>query len=238
MLCRCCTSSILTGVGDQVFGVRGQSAIQHGAGNCLVVEQRLALRVPSGGERQIAFDIAQEDVSAFGARQFQRGIDQRHQDFIEHADGVELARRFHEERELFEIAGFGGDLDARDLAEKLARRVRSGMQRMEDQVGNIARAKFQPVVALQLVAVHLLAIDEGAVFAAKVHDKKLAIFRNDRAMLARHARVGDHQVAIHLAAHGIGSVIQRQRLLIVALYKDRDGKDAGYARVRRSRHVR
>src|ERR1700693_97582 len=56
-------------------------------------------------------------------------------------------------------------------------------------------------------------------------------------MLARHARVLDHQVAIHLAAYGIRSVIQRQRLLIVPLHEDRDGKDARYARMRRSRHL-
>src|ERR1700719_4311492 len=108
---------------------------------------------------------------------------------------------------------------------------------MEDQVGNIARAKFEPVVALQLVAVHLLAIDEGTVPAAQVYDKKPAVFRNNRSMLARHARVGNHQVAIHLAANGIRSVIQRQRLLITSLDKDRNGKNGGYARMRRSRRV-
>src|ERR1039458_4933249 len=56
-------------------------------------------------------------------------------------------------------------------------------------------------------------------------------------MLAGHARVGDHQVAIHLAAHGVGGVIQLQRLLIIPLYEDRDGKDGGYARMRRRRHA-
>jgi hypothetical protein len=125
------------------------------------------LRVASGGQRQGSVDIAKKNVSAFGAGQFQRGIDQGHQDFVEHADGVELARRFHEEREFLEIARFRRDLNARDLAEELARRVRGGVQRMEDQVGNIARAKFQPVVALQLVAVNFFAIDEGAVLAAR-----------------------------------------------------------------------
>ena len=104
---------------------------------------------------------------------------------------------------------------------------------MEDQIGDIARAKFQPVVALQLVAVDLLAIDEGAVLAAQVYDKKFAILGNDRRVLARYARVGNHQVAIHLAAHRVRGVIQRQRLLVASLYEDRDGKDAGDARMRR-----
>jgi hypothetical protein len=43
-------------------------------------------------------------------------------------------------------------------------------------------------------------------------------------MLARDARIGDDQIAIHFAAHRVGSVIQRQRLLIAALHEDRDGK--------------
>jgi len=40
---------------------------------------------------------------------------------------------------------------------------------------NIARAKFQPVVALQLVAVHFRH-DEEYRAAAQVDDKKLAVF--------------------------------------------------------------
>src|ERR1700674_4418886 len=56
-------------------------------------------------------------------------------------------------------------------------------------------------------------------------------------MLARYTGVGDHQVAIHLAAYSIRSVIQRQRLLIIPLHEDRDGKDTRYARMRRSRHL-
>jgi hypothetical protein len=108
---------------------------------------------------------------------------------------------------------------------------------MKDQVGNIARAEFQPVVALQLVAINFFTVDERPVFAVQVDDKKLAVLGNDGSMLAGYARVGNHQVAIDLAAHGVRRVIQRQRLLIASLYKNRDGKDAGYTRMRRSRHV-
>jgi len=109
---------------------------------------------------------------------------------------------------------------------------------VEDHVGNVAGAELQPVVALQLVPVYLLAIDEGAVFAAQIHDKKLAVFRNDASVLARHARVGDHQVAVHLAAHRVRGVIQRECLLIIALHEDRDGKRCSIYPMRRSRHVR
>ncbi len=69
--------------------------------------------------------------------------------------------------------------------------------------------------------------------AAQVDNKKLAILGHNRSMLARHARIGDHQVAIHLAPHGIRSVIQRQRLLIVSLHENRDRKDSGDTRMRR-----
>src|ERR1700730_12203952 len=108
---------------------------------------------------------------------------------------------------------------------------------MEDQVGNIACPTFQTVVALSLVAVHFFAIDKGSVFAADVDDKKLTVFGNNRGMLARNARVGDDQVAIDFAAHGIRSVIQRQCLLIASRYEVRRGKDARYTRMRRSRHL-
>ena len=100
------------------------------------------------------------------------------------------------------------------------------MQRMENQVGDIARAKFQPVVALELVPLDPLAVDEGAVLAALVDDEEFAILGDNRRMLARHARVGDHQVAIHLAPHCVRRVVQRQRLLLASLHEDRDGKDA------------
>jgi hypothetical protein len=109
---------------------------------------------------------------------------------------------------------------------------------MKNQVSNIARAKFQAIIALQFMAVNLLAINKRAVLAPQVNDKKLAIFRHDRSVLARHPRIRNHQIAINRASHRIRSVIQRQRLLIASLYKDSDRKNAGYARMRRRRHVR
>jgi len=52
------------------------------------------------------------------------------------------------DRQFLQVAGFGCDLNARDLAEKLPRGVRRGVQRVKDQVSKVARSKFQPVVAL------------------------------------------------------------------------------------------
>ena len=109
---------------------------------------------------------------------------------------------------------------------------------MKNQVGNIARAKLQTIVALQFMAIDLFAINKRAVLASQVNNKKLAIFRHDRSVLARYPRIRNHQIAIDLAPHRIRSVIQRQRLLIASLYKNSDGKNAGYARMRRRRHVR
>src|SRR5271155_1704694 len=103
---------------------------------------------------------------------------------------------------------------------------------MENQVSNVARTEFQPVVALELMAVNFLSVNKCPVLAAKIDDKELAILRHDRGMLARHARIGNHQVAIDLAADRVGRVIQRKRLLIVSRDKNRDGKDAGDARMR------
>ncbi len=80
---------------------------------------------------------------------------------------------------------------------------------MKNQVRNIPRPKLQPVVALELVAIHAFAVHEGTVFAALVDHEKLAIFRDDRCMLARHPRVGDDQIAIHFAPDSVRGVIQR-----------------------------
>src|ERR1700721_4114653 len=77
------------------------------------------------------------------------------------------------------------------------------------------------------MAVTLLAVNKGSVLASQVDNKKLAIFRHDRSVLARHPWIRNHQIAINLAPHRIGSVIQRERLLIAALYENGDRKNAG-----------
>ncbi len=74
------------------------------------------------------------------------------------------------------------------------------MERMEDEISNVAGAKFQAVVALQLMAINLFAIDECSVLAAIVDDEKLAVLGNDGSMLARDPGIGDDEIAIDFAA--------------------------------------
>ena len=68
-------------------------------------------------------------------------------------------------------------------------------------------------------------------FAVEVNYEEFSIFRDDGGMFAGHAGIGDDEIAIDFAANGVGSVIQRERLLIVSGDEDDDGKDAGNARV-------
>ena len=75
--------------------------------------------------------------------------------------------------------------------------------------------------------VNAFSIDERAMLAALIDNEELAVLRHNRSMLARHARIGDDQIAIHLPPHRVRRVIQRQRLLLAPLHVDRDGKDAG-----------
>ena len=188
---------------------------------------------------QVAVGIAQENEAAFGARQAQRRVDQRDQDFVEHADRIELARSFQEQRQLFEIAGLGRDLNAGNLAEEFARGVRSRVQRMKNQVRDVARAELQSIVARQFAAIDAFAVDEGSMLAALVDDKEFAVLGHDVGMLARDPRIGNHQIAVHLAADGVRSVIQRQRLLLVPLDVDHDRENTRHCtrwRNRRNRH--
>ena len=131
------------------------------------------LGVASGGQPQLPFVVLQEDVAALGSRQLQRDVEHGHQDFVEHAGRVQLARRFQKQRQLFQVGGFLLDLDAGNLAEKFARRVRGGMRRVEQDVGRIARPKFQPVAALQLLPLDALAVDERAVLAAQIDEEEI-----------------------------------------------------------------
>src|SRR6516164_3150425 len=100
-----------------------------------VIEQRLALGVTPGSEAQVSVFVFHEDVPAFGASELQGGIEQGHEDFIEHSDGVELARGFQKQRELFEVRGLGGNVNARDLAKKFSGGVGGlQMEGVEDHV--------------------------------------------------------------------------------------------------------
>ena len=58
------------------------------------------------------------------------------------------------------------------------------MLRMEYRVDGVAGAEFQAVVAIENLALNALSVDEGAMFAALVHNKKLAVLRNDDGVVA------------------------------------------------------
>ena len=195
--------------------------------NRLVVEQRLFLRVAAGGQPQLPFFVLQKNICALGPRQLQRDVEHGHQNFVEHARGIQLARRFQKQRELFEVGGFLLDLDAGDLAEKFARRIGSRVRRIEQNVSRIARAKLQAVAALQFLPLDALSIDERAVLAAQVDQEKRLPFLHDLGMVARDARVGDHQIFIHFPSHGERSAVQNDVLLLTALHKHQGGKHSG-----------
>ena len=149
--------------------------------------------------------------------QFQRGVYQRDQDFIQHADGIQLTRRLEKQRQLLEIRRVGGNLNPGNLAQELARRVRSRVLRAEDDIGNIANSELHTIVALQPLALYPLPVDVRTMLAALVDDEKVPVFGHNERMVARHARVGNHQVLVDLAAHGKRRAVHDNRSLLVTL---------------------
>src|SRR5258706_13957651 len=107
------------------------------------------------------------------------------------------------------------------------------MQRMENQVSDVPSAKFQSVVARQLAPVHAFTVHERSVLATLVNYEELAVFGNDVRMFTRDSRIGDHQIAIHLAPNRVRSVIQRERLLLISLYVDHNRENTRHPPRRR-----
>ena len=71
-------------------------------------------------------------------------------------------------------------------------------RRQEGQLVGILGAKIDPVGVLQLVALDLRAIDEGAVPAVQVFDPILALIHGDTGMHPRRAVIAHHQLVIRL----------------------------------------
>ena len=200
--------------------------IQNGVGDRGVIEQGFALGVASGRQTQIVLFVLHKDVAALGAGEFQGGVEQGHQDFVEHAGGVQLARRFEEKRQLLQIGGVVRDLDAGNLAEEFAGRVGAGMVGMENDVSNVAHAKLDAVVPLQGLALDSFAVDESSVLAALVHHAELPVFRGDQSMVAGDARIGDDQVLIDLATDRERGMVEVDGALIVALHENKGRKNS------------
>src|ERR1022692_3070265 len=119
------------------------------------------------------------------------------------------------------------DLDPRNLAEELARRIRGAVRRIEDGIGRIACAKLQAIVALQLLPLNAFPVDERTVLAALIDEEKPFSFENDQRVIARNSWIGDHQILIDLTAHAERSSIEDDVLLLVTLHQHQRGKHAG-----------
>ena len=225
MLCRPARSSdwLVSVITNSEFDF--SAFIQNGVRNRGVIEQRFALGVAPRSQAQVALFVAHEDVAALGARQLQSRVQQRDQNFVEHAGRVQLARGFEKKGQLFQIGGVGRDLNPGNLAQELARRIRAGVMGMEDDVGNIADTELDAIVPLQSLALYPFAVDESSMLAALVDDAKLPVFGGDQSMVAGDARIGDHQVLINLASDGERSVVEIDGALVVPLHEHQGGKN-------------
>jgi hypothetical protein len=186
-----CQVKRTAGVGKHKFRVRFERIFQDGVRNSGVLEKWLTLGVAPRCQAQLSLVILHENKGALAPRELEGHIEKGHQDFIQHPDRVQLAGGFEEQNQFFQIRGFIGDVHHRDLAKEFAGRIGGGVLGIEDHVGDIANSKFQPVVALQRLALDFLAIDKGAVLAALVHHAEFAVFRDDHGMVTGDAGVGD-----------------------------------------------
>ena len=101
------------------------------------------------------------------------------------------------------------------------------MRRVEQNVGRIPSSEFQPVAPLQFLALDALSIYVGAVFAAEIDEEKILPLLHDLRMVARHARVGDHQILIDFASDRERRAVQNEVLLLASLHEDKGGKHTG-----------
>ncbi len=101
------------------------------------------------------------------------------------------------------------------------------MSRIEQKIGRIARSEFQPVSALQFLPLDALSIHESAMFAAQIDEKEVLPFLHDLRMVARDARIGDHQILVHLPSHGERSAVQHDVLLLAALHEHQGRENSG-----------
>ena len=67
-------------------------------------------------------------------------------------------------------------MNSGNLAQELARGVGGGMVRMENDVGDVANTELDAVVALQILALNPLAVDEGPMLAALIDHAELPVF--------------------------------------------------------------
>ena len=116
-------------------------------------------------------------------------------------------------------------MNSGNLAQELARGVGGGMVRMENDVGDVANTEFDAVVALQILALNPLAVDERSMFTALVNDEEFSVFGCDQGVIAGDTRVGDDQVLVDFPSYGEGSVVEIEGALLVALNEDECRED-------------
>src|SRR5262249_43034402 len=150
-----------------------------------VVQQQFSPGIAPSGQAQAVVLGLEKDVAALGTGQFQGDVEQGEQDFIQHARGIQLARRLEKNRQFLEVGDLIRDLDPGDLAKEIARRIGGDVLGMEDSVDRVASTKFQAVVAFKHPALDALPVYERTVLAALILDKKAAVFRNDQGVIAR-----------------------------------------------------
>src|SRR5689334_1618968 len=176
-----------------------------------VVEQDFSARVAASRESQFSFRGLEEHIAALRASQLQRHIEQRQENLVENAGGIQLARGFEEDGQLLEIGDLVGYLNAGNLAEEVTRRVRSDVLRMENRVDGIASTKLEAVIALQRFPLHPFAVHKRSVLAALVLNEKLTVLGDNQRVVARDPRIGDGQVLLHLAANRKRRMVEVKR---------------------------
>ena len=129
-------------------------------------------------------------------------------------------------RELFKVRGFLRNLNAGNLAEELAGRIRCAVRRIKNGVGGIARAEFQTIIALEPLPLNAFAVDKRTVLAPLIDEEESIFFEHDEGVVAGNTRIGNHQVLIHLAPHAERSAVKDDVSLLVALHEHQRGKYA------------
>ena len=222
----------IVGIGDQKFGCAPGGIAQHRARDGAVIVNPLALLVPSSRQAQLAVLLAQENESPFGVGQAQRRFQQGVQNVVQHADGVQLARRLQKDVQHFQIrARSTGRFPRGKLAQKLLRRAGGRAVRAEQHIRLALRAEFDAIIPRQLAAVDAFSVHERAVTAALVHYINAVRLPRELGMLARDARIGHNQVAVGPAADGVRIMIKHQGTTVGPFHHDQHQGIAGGGRL-------
>ena len=91
--------------------------------------------------------------------------------------------------------------------------------RVEDDMDMVLRTEMNAVAVRQSVAVYLLPIDEGPVFAPLIDNAVFAINQNDFGMVARDTGVGNDEVLLGTTANREWHLLQRDLPLLRAFYE-------------------